>query len=729
MIAFGRFRTSIICLFNAPVKPRYCSLVANPSEVDSELPKTLLRKLTLDESQLLECVVKHNFYQAREVLDKMPQRGNQSRVVTWTSILTKFSKGGYVDEARAVFEIMPDRTVVTYNAMLSGYIQSGRLRDACRFFRDIPQRNVVSWTSMLYGLMNGGMVEEGKRFFEEMPERNVVTWNSMVVGLIKNGDLEGARHIFDAMPAKDLVSWNSIIDGYAENYRMDEARALFDLMEEKNVVTWTTVISGYCRVGDVESAYELFVRMPKKNVVSWTAMISGFAWNGSYREAILIFLKMRSSDVKPNEETFVSLAYACAGLGFPQLGMQLHAQIIVNYAQSDDHDRRLFNSMIYMYSKFGMMDHAESLFVKNSRCWTIHCCNAMINGYVRTGELEKAQNTFDIVPFRDKISWTCMISGYFSVGRVAKACELFKSMPDRDAVAWTVMISGHVQNELFLEASYLFSEMRMQGISPLQSTYSTLLGAAGATAHLQQGRQMHCLLMKTQPVPDLILENSLITMYAKCGLVDDACRIFSNMGIRDLVSWNSMIMGYSYHGRAHEALELFDAMMESGIKPNSVTFLGILSACSHAGLIDQGWVMYRNMSDMYGIQPDFEHHISMIDLLGRAGKAQEAEEFVSRLPSGQYVALWGALLGVCGLSKVNNEIAKCASNRLIKLDPLNAPAHIVLCNLHASDGQYHEEEMLRKAMILKGIRKVPGCSWISRGGRVHVFLSGDRPLS
>ncbi|GAB2296605.1 hypothetical protein Dimus_030716 [Dionaea muscipula] len=443
--------------------------------------------------------------------------------------------------------------------------------------------------------------------------------------------------------------------------------------------------------------------MPEKNVVSWTAMIGGLAWNGYYKEAILIFLEMTSNDAKPNKETFVSLAYACAGYGSPHLGMQLHAHTIVNYLEDHDLDGRLSNGLIYMYSKHGKMDYADAIFFKHSRNWTVQSCNAMINGYVQIGQLEKAQYVFNTVPFHDKISWTSMICGYFNAGQVWKACELFSKSPGiKDAIAWTVMISGHTQNELFQEANSLFSDMRAQGIVPLESTYSTLLRAAGAMADLDKGRQLHCLSTKTQSALDLILQNALISMYAKCGQLDDAYHIFSAMVHRDLISWNSMIIGFSLHGLDHQALELFEAMKRSEMKPNSVTFLGILSACNHSGLVDYAREVYRAMTEVYGIQPDVQHHVCMINLLGRAGEVKEAEEFVLSLPTEPGIAVLGALLGMCALSEENAEIANRAASRLIELDPLNAPGYIVLCNMRASNGEHEAEGMLRKEMRLKG---------------------------
>ncbi|XP_050377879.1 pentatricopeptide repeat-containing protein At1g32415, mitochondrial [Argentina anserina] len=695
--------------------------------ISFRLYTTQFTKLTPFDSELLRCLSQRLLKDARKVLDKMPSRDRHGRIVEWTRLVTKYSRGGWVDEARVLFDIMPERNVVSYNAMLSGYVQSGRLSEGWRFFEEMPERNVVSWTSMMCGLAEAGRVEDARLVFEAMPERNVVSWNSMVAGLVKNGDVEGAREVFEGMPVKNVVSCNVMIGGYAERCRMDEARGVFDGMMERNVVTWTSMVSGYCRCGDVDEGYALFREMPERNVVSWTAMIGGFAWNGFYKEALLLFLEMKGDNgAKPNGETFISLVYACAGVGVPQLGKQLHGQLLVNNWNHDDYDGRLSKGLIHMYSAYGIMDYAEFLFVRHSNTHSVQSCNSMINGYIQIEQLEWAQNLFDRLPTRDKISWTLMITGYFNVGEVSKACYMFQIMPDRDAISWTAMISGHIQNELFAEATDIFFKMRQEGVSPLNSTYSVLLGAAGAMSYLDSGRQFHGLLTKTHYELDLLISNSLISMYAKCGEIDDAYHTFLNMSLRDLISWNSMIMGFSDHGHANKTLKIFEAMVQSGTHPNSVTFLGILSACSHAGLVHRGWEFFNAMNDVYGIQPASEHCICMINLLGRAGKVKEARELVRRLPLKPDHAVWGALLGICGFGETNAEVAKYAAKHLLEIDPLNAPGHVVLCNIYAANGLHIEEKALRREMRLKGVKKFPGCSWILVQGRVNVFLSGDK---
>lgn len=587
----------------------------------------------------------------------------------------------------------------------------------------------MSWTAMLGGFSDAGRIEDVWKVFDEMPERNVVSWNAMVAALVRNGDLEEARMVFEETPCKNVVSWNAMIAGYVESGRMEEARDLFEKMEFRNVVTWTSMISGYCRKGDVEEGYCLFRAMPEKNFVSWTAMIGGFAWNGLYGEALLLSLEMaRVSDAKPNGETFVSLVYACAGLGFSCLGKQVHAQVIVNSWEIDDYDCRLRRSLVRMYSGFGLMDSARNVFECNLKNYDDQCFNSMINGYVQAGQLERAQELFDMIPIRNKVASTCMISGYFNAGQVSQACNLFNEMRDRDSITWTEMIYGFVQNELIAEAFCLFVKMIAHSVSPMSSTYAVLFGAMGSVAYLDQGRQLHGMQLKTVHEDDLILENSLIAMYAKCGEIDDAYRIFSNMTYRDKISWNSMIMGLSDHGRASEALKVYETMLEFGIYPDGLTFLGVLTACAHAGLIDKGWELFSAMVNAYAIQPGLEHCISIINLLGRAGKVKDAEEFVLGLPIEPNHAIWGALIGVCGLSKTDADVASRAAKRLFALDPLNAPAHVALCNIYAAIDRNIEETSLRKEMRMKGVRKAPGCSWILVKGTVHIFFSDDKLL-
>ncbi|KAG7593675.1 Pentatricopeptide repeat [Arabidopsis thaliana x Arabidopsis arenosa] len=693
------------------------------------------RGFSNEEALILLRLSEGGLVHARHLLDKIPQRGSISRVIYWTSLLTKYAKAGYLDEARVLFEVMPERNIVTCNAMLTGYVKCRRLNDAWTLFREMP-KNVISWTVMLTALCDDGRSDDAVELFDEMPERNVVSWNTLVTGLIRNGEMEKAKQVFDAMPSRDVVSWNAMIKGYIESDGMEEAKLLFENMSEKNVVTWTSMVYGYCRYGDVHEAYRLFCEMPERNVVSWTAMISGFAWNEFYREALMLFLEMKKDldAISPNGETLISLAYTCGGLGvgFRRLGEQLHAQVISNGWESVDHDGRLAKSLVHMYASFGLIASAHSLL---NESFDLQSCNIIINGYLKNGDFERAKTLFRRVEsLHDKVSWTSMIDGYLDAGDVSRAFDLFQKLHDKDGVTWTVMISGLARNELFAEAASLLSDMVRCGLKPLNSTYSVLLSSAGATSNLDQGKHLHCMIAKTTACydPDLILQNSLVSMYAKCGAIDDAYEIFSKMVRKDTVSWNSVIIGLSHHGLADKALKLFKEMLDSGMKPNSVTFLGLLSACSHSGLITKGLELFKAMKETFLIQPGVEHYISMIDLLGRAGKLKEAEEFISALPFTPDHTVYGALLGLCGLNWRDRDaggIAERAAMRLLELDPVNAPGHVALCNVYAGLGRHEMEKEMRKEMGIKGVKKTPGCSWIVVNGRANVFLSGDKSAS
>ena len=687
------------------------------------------RGFSNEEALILRRLSEGGLVHARHLLDKISQRGSISRVKYWTSLLTKFAKAGYLHEARVLFEVMPERNIVTCNAMLTSYVKRRKLNEAWTLFREMP-KDVVSWTVMLTALCDEGRIDDAVELFDEMPERNVVSWNTLVSGLIKNGDMEKAEQVFDAMPSRDIVSWNAMIKGYIENDGWEEAKLLFESMGERNVVTWTSMVSGYCRYGDVHEAYRLFCEMPERNVVSWTAMISGLVWNEFYREALLLFLDMNKG-LDPNDETLISLAYACGGLGvgFHRLGQQLHAQVISNGWESVDSDGRLAKSLVHMYASSGLIDSAQYLL---NESFDLQSCNIVINGYLRIGDLERAQTLFvQVERLHDKVSWTSMINGYLDAGDVSRAFDLFHELHDKDGVTWTVMVSGLVRNELFAEAASLLSDMMRHGLKPLNSTYSVLLSSAGATSNLDQGKHLHCVIAKTTACydPDLILQNSLVSMYAKCGAIDDAYEIFSKMVRKDTVSWNSMIMGLSHHGLADKALSLFKEMVDSEMKPNSVTFLAVLSACSHSGLITRGLELFKAMKETYSIQPGIEHYISMIDLLGRAGKLREAEEFITTLPFTPDHTVYGALLGLCGLNWRDRDaegVAKRAARRLLELDPVNAPGHVALCNVYAGLGKHEMEKEMRKEMGYKGVKKTPGCSWIVVNGKSNVFLSGDK---
>ncbi|KAG6511993.1 pentatricopeptide repeat-containing protein At1g32415, mitochondrial-like [Zingiber officinale] len=678
---------------------------------------------------LLQCLRRNDLPEARCILESSAH--DPTAVVRWTAAISRFARAGFLPEAVALFDLMPRRNVVTWNALISAHLYAGSATAALDVFYRMPSRNVVSYTSALCALARDGRIEEARALFSAMPERNVISYNAMLSALVRTGDLASARNLFDEMPHRNAASGNALLAGYAERGRMPEARSLFEEMVEQgssNVVSWTSVISGYGREGKIWEAYDLFRGMiPERNVVCWTAMIGGFAWNGFHHEAVALFLEMkRTADgVKPNEETMLSLIYACAGLGFPLLGKQVHAHLLVQGTGEEDFgDGRLTKGLIHMYSRFGHMDCARHLFDGGADARDAVCWNSMIEGYARIGRLEEVRRLFDEIAVDTRrmswitmmVTWTTVISAYFNAGEVEEARRLFDRMPQRDATAWTALISGLVRNERMEEAFAALAESRADGFAPGDYALASLLGAVGSVARLEIGEQVHGLVTKVNPAADPVLRNALVSMYAKSGDMDGARRAFEELPAKhDVVSWNAIVMGLAHHGRAAEALRLFEAMRGKA-EPDAVTCLGALTACDHAGMVDRAEEVLRFMAEQE-IPAGPEHLACVVGMLVRAGRFDAAEQLASAAPAAE---AWGLLLGTCFIAS-EKTVGGTATRRLLWMGPLNPSAHKSSGHVYGEIETQEDNEAWRK-----GLRKRPGCSWVGGRGNVHVFVCGDR---
>eukprot|EP01018_Ginkgo_biloba_P025338 Gb_35268 [translate_table: standard] len=623
---------------------------------------------------------------ARRVFDDMPERN----VVSWNAMITGYCQNGQVTTARQLFDRMPERDVVSWTAMITGYARHGMIDKARQLFDKMPNQSLIAWNAMIAGYVQNGRMEDANVLFGKMPERNVLSWTVMITGYAQNGRIEEARRVFNIMPERSLVSWNAIISGYVQNGRIEDARQLFDEMPERNVVSWTAMIAGYCQYGKTEDARRLFDTSHKKNVVLWTAMIAGYAQNGQGEEAWKVFSRMQWAGMKPNQSTLSSVLNACASLAAPEHGKQLHSQII-------------------------KMGFELDIFVGN----------ALITVHAKCGSIEDAQKVFDQMPEQDVVSWNAVIAGYVQNGSIENAYRLFDNMPERDVISWNTMIAGYAQIGHGEEASKLFGQMQWARVKPIQSTFASVLSASASLAILEQGKQYHGHIIKVGFSSDIFVGNALIAMYAKCGGIEDARQVLDEMPDKDVVSWNSLIAGFALHGYGKEAVQLIEQMQLSGIKPNHTTFIGILSACSHAGLVHEGWHYFNSMSQDHCITPRASHYACMVDLLGRAGSLNEAEDFIKKMPFEPDAVVWGSLLGACRVH-ANAEVAKRAAVHLLELEPQHAGTYVLLSNIYAAAGRWDDVAKVRSMMKIKGVKKRPGCSWIKVKNKVHTFVVGDR---
>ncbi|PSS04029.1 Pentatricopeptide repeat-containing protein [Actinidia chinensis var. chinensis] len=318
-----------------------------------------------------------------------------------------------------------------------------------------------------------------------------------------------------------------------------------------------------------------------------------------------------------------------------------------------------------------------------------------------------------------------LIDMYANCTRVEDSCQVFKLLPQRDSVSWNSVIAGCVQNGMFDEGLKLFRQMLLANVKPKHVSFSSIMPACAHLTTLHLGKQLHGCIVRGGFDDNVFIASSLVDMYAKCGNIKIAKWIFNSMEQHDMVSWTAMIMGCALHGHAHEAISLFEQMEMEGVKPNSVAFIAVLTACSHAKLVDEAWQYFNRMIQVHGIAPGLEHYAAVADLLGRAGKLEEACEFISSMRIEPTGSVWSTLLAACRVHK-NIELAKKVADKIFTLDPGTMGAYVLLSNTYSAAGKWKDAAKLRTAMRDKGMRKKPACSWIEVKNNVHAFVAGDK---
>ncbi|CAM6033659.1 unnamed protein product [Sphagnum compactum] len=411
------------------------------------------------------------------------------------------------------------------------------------------------------------------------------------------------------------------------------------------------------------------------------------------------------------------------------------------------------NSLIDMYGKCGSMEDARRVFSempsRNVVSWTtiifgyvksrqghkalelfqqmqqedVSIGSSLVDMYTKCGSMEDAWGVFNKMPSRDVVSWTAMIFGHVKYGQGLKALELFRQM--QQEVSWNVMMLGHVKCGQGQKALGLFRQMQQEGVLPNAVTFMVVLNACASVVALEEGRCVHEQIIQSSCESGVFVGNSLIDMYAKCGSMEDAWRVFNTMPSRDVVSWNAMLGGFALHGHGEEALAHFERMCEEGIEVDNVTFVCLLSACSHAGLLCEGLRSFGSMSTVHKISAKLEHYTCMVDLLGRAGHLHEAEDMIKMMPCKPDVAVWMALLGACRIHG-NVEMGERIAKHILEVDPGNAAGYVLLSNIYAAAGKSDLSEKVQSQRKERGVKKQPGRTWIEVNNEVHTFVVDDQ---
>uniref|UniRef100_K3XVX2 Pentatricopeptide repeat-containing protein n=3 Tax=Setaria italica TaxID=4555 RepID=K3XVX2_SETIT len=532
-----------------------------------------------------------------------------------------------------------------------------------------------------------GRVWDARRLFEGTPDRDVVAWTAMVSAYARRGMLRDARALFDHPDARrNVVTWTALLSGYARARRVEEAEALFERMPERNVVSWNTMLEAYVAAGRVDDACTLFDRMPVRDAGSWNILLAALVRAGRVDEARKLFQRMPGRDV---------MAYT---------------------------------TMVTGIARYGNVDEARVLFDampnRNVVSW-----NAMISGYIGNHRIDEALDLFMKMNRRDTASWNIMINGFIQNKDLKRARELFDKTPERNVVTWTTMMKGYLQGMQSELALRLFNGMLTEGVTPNKVTFLGALDACSNLAALCEGQQVHQMICKTAFQFDTFVESALMNVYSKCGEIGLARKLFDVSREKDLISWNGIIAAYAHHGVALEAIRLYDKMQENGYKPNDVTYVVLLSACSHSGLVDDGLKIFESMVKDRSVAVRDEHYTSLIDLCSRAGRLDDAKRLIHCLKikpaSG---SVWSALLGGCN-AHGNVSIGNLAARSLLEAEPDNAGTYTLLSNIYASAGKWKEAAQIRSEMNNRGLKKQPGCSWIEVANKVHIFVSRDKSHS
>ncbi|VVA90162.1 unnamed protein product [Arabis nemorensis] len=465
-------------------------------------------------------------------------------------------------------------------------------------------------------------------------------------------------------------------------------------------------------------------QMQEPNVYVYNALINGFVTCSYPIRSLELYVRMLRDSVSPSSYTYPSLIKASfSASGF---GESVHAHI---WKLGFCFHVEIQTTLIGFYSAFDRIREARKVFdempKRDGIAWS-----AMVSAYRKVLDMDSAISLANQMPEKNVVAtWNCLIDGYMKLGSVDQAESLFNQMLVKDIKTWTTMINGYSHNKRYREAISVFCKMTEEGIIPDEVNMSTVISACAHLGMLDIAKEVHMYMVQTGFVLDVYIGSALVDMYSKCGSLNRALLVFLNLPEKNLYCWNSIIEALAAHGYAQEALKMFAKMEMESVKPNAVTFVSVLTACTHAGLVEEGRKIYRSMIDDYFIDSNIEHYGCMVHLLSKAGLIREALEWIGSMEFEPNAVIWGALLDGCKLHK-NLEIAEIAFNQLMVLEPRNTGYYFLLVSMYAEENRWRDVAELRGKMRELGIEKIcPGASSIEIDKQVHLFAAADKSHS
>ncbi|XP_006664625.1 pentatricopeptide repeat-containing protein At4g13650 [Oryza brachyantha] len=722
---------------------------------------------------LIDLYAKNGFVlRARRVFDELSARDN----VSWVAMLSGYAQNGLEEEALRLYRRMHQSGIVPTPYVLSSILSSctkaelfvpGRLIHAQGYKQGFCSETFVGNALITLYLRCGSFIS-AERVFCEMSHRDTVTFNTLISGHAQCGCGEHALEVFDEMRLSglipDYVTIASLLAACASIGDLQKGKQLHSYLLKAGMsldyIMEGSLLDLYVKCGDLETALVIFNSGDRTNVVLWNLMLVAFGHINDLAKSFDLFCQMQAAGIRPNKFTYPCILRTCSCTGEIDLGQQIHSLSVKTGFESDMY---VSGVLIDMYSKYGWLERArcvlDMLKEKDVVSWT-----SMIAGYVQHEYCKEAVAAFkemqkfgiwpDNIGLASAISgcagikamkqasqiharvyvsgysadvsiWNALVNFYARCGRSKEAFSLFKEIEHKDEITWNGLVSGFAQSGLHEEALKVFMRMDQSDVKFNVFTFVSALSASANLANIKQGKQIHARVIKTVHTFETEVANALISLYGKCGSIEDAKMEFSEMPERNEVSWNTIITSCSQHGRGLEALELFDQMKKEDIKPNDVTFIGVLAACSHVGLVEEGLSYFKSMSHEHGIRARPDHYACVVDILGRAGQLDRAKKFIEEMPITADAMVWRTLLSACKVHK-NIEVGELAAKRLMELEPHDSASYVLLSNAYAVTGKWENRDQVRKIMKDRGVRKEPGQSWIEVKNVVHAFFVGDR---
>ncbi|CAN7061765.1 unnamed protein product [Brassica oleracea var. botrytis] len=616
------------------------------------------------------------------------------------------------------------------------------------------------------------------KVFDRITERNQVSWNSLISSLCSFEKWEMALEAFRCMLDEDvepssftLVSVAIACSNLSEGLLLGKQVHAFSLRKgELNSFMVNTLVGMYGKLGKLGSSKALLGSFEGRDLVTWNTVLSSLCQNEQFLEALEYLREMVLEGVEPDGFTISSVLPVCSRLELLRTGKEMHAYALKNGSLDENSfvgsalvdmycnckrvvsarrvfdgifDRRtgLWNAMIAGYAQNEHDEEALSLFMEMEESGTGVSANtttmaSVVPASVRSNAFSGKEAIHGFVVKRglgeDRFVQNALMDMYSRLGKIDIAEMIFGKLEDKDLVTWNTMITGYVFSECHEDALLVLHKMQYferkanrADLKPNSITLMTILPSCAALSALAKGKEIHAYSIKNNLAAGVAVGSALVDMYAKCGCLHNARKVFDRIPIRNVITWNVIIMAYGMHGNGQDAIDLLKMMMVQKVKPNEVTFISVFAACSHSGMVDEGLRIFYNMQNEYGFEPSSDHYACVVDLLGRAGRVEEAYQLINTMPLDfDKAGAWSSLLGACRIHN-NLEIGEIAAQNLVQLEPDVASHYVLLANIYSSAGLWEKATEVRRKMKEKGVRKEPGCSWIEHGDEVHKFIAGD----